>query len=376
MSKAAFVQQQVSDDRGGWKYFSPMLHIDDDDLDPYEYRLLGHYRRVCGVNGGKCTESAETSGLRTKMSAGKVSMTRKSLAQKARISLEYTNYGTVIVRLRDCWLENIQRYTKIENAPSPDEAPLHVVKPSSSSPSPDEAPLHVVKQRITNIEQPDNKQSEREKEFSRAYAHEVISVAQETNPAQIPIQEPESSKPEVPKVEPPKLEPPKVDLWEFCMKRVWPGGEKWWRHILNMMLGRSKTGQWQEYNFEEALRPQEPAEIIAFKRFMDSEEDYEDMRFPEKAETIYKYWGIFKNHARHNALLNVSRLQLSALLNPIQEPDIPDVIPPRTAPINSYAAALAEKMRVKMTAPPIERPRIPPGFQWTDDGRVVEIKVS
>lgn len=111
--------QDIQDEGGAWKYFAPMLHIDDDDLDAYQYRLLGHYRRVCGANRGKCTESTKTTATVTKMSTGKVSAVRKQLAELGRINLDIKRAGTTIT-LRDCWRENILRYSQ----PSPDENPV------------------------------------------------------------------------------------------------------------------------------------------------------------------------------------------------------------------------------------------------------------
>lgn len=121
-------EDHITDEGGAWKYFAPMLHMDDDDLDPYEYRLLGHYRRVCGENGGKCTQSTRTIAGITRMSTGKVSNARKRLAALGRIRIVYTK-KTCEITLKDCWAENIQRYTKR----SPDEH-VHIVNTISCSP--------------------------------------------------------------------------------------------------------------------------------------------------------------------------------------------------------------------------------------------------
>jgi hypothetical protein len=102
--------QQLKDDGQMWKYFAPMLHMDDDDLDPYQYRLLGHYRRVCGANDGACTESTRTTATNAKMSVGKVSAARKELAELGRINVTETK-KTLHITLNDCWLENITRYS-------------------------------------------------------------------------------------------------------------------------------------------------------------------------------------------------------------------------------------------------------------------------
>ena len=96
-----------------YAFYAMIPHMDDDDLDPYEYRLLGHYRRVCGVNGNICTQSTRTLAEKTKMSTGKVTQARQSLAAKGRINLAYTK-KTIRVTLIDRWQENIERYQEKE----------------------------------------------------------------------------------------------------------------------------------------------------------------------------------------------------------------------------------------------------------------------
>lgn len=114
--------QHIADDGGGWKYFAPMLHIDDDDLDPYQYRLLGHYRRVCGTNGGRCEEGLTATAQKTRMSRGKASQVRRQLAKLGRITLTEGSNDSVVVTLRDCWRENVLRYT---SSSSSDEQGVH-----------------------------------------------------------------------------------------------------------------------------------------------------------------------------------------------------------------------------------------------------------
>ena len=112
-------QQVVSDDGSLAKYFSMMPHIDDDDLDPYEYRLLGHYRKQCGLSPTKvCTESTSTTAKRTKMSAAKVRTARANLVVLGRIEVSGELGQTVHVRLKDCMAENLARYAK----PTPHES--------------------------------------------------------------------------------------------------------------------------------------------------------------------------------------------------------------------------------------------------------------
>lgn len=65
------------------QYFHIMLNAYDDHLDPYEYRLMGHYTRV-----GTCFQTTRTIAEKTGMSIGKVSQVRKSLEAKGYITNE------------------------------------------------------------------------------------------------------------------------------------------------------------------------------------------------------------------------------------------------------------------------------------------------
>ncbi len=166
---------------------------------------------------------------------------------------------------------------------------------------------------------------------------------------------------------------PKIDLWEYATLKVWPGGTKYWRNILNMLSGRSKTGQWAEWNFEEEMRPKSPAVILAFKRYMTTEEDengelkYEKMRFPEKPEAIYKYWGFFRACKRYDRLVAWGEMQLSVLQElqtPPAETPAPAQPAPTPAPIEGATPAkrltvqeMIDQMRPKMHVNTIIRER-------------------
>ena len=91
------------------KYFTMLPNMMDDDLNPHEYRLLGHYMRVCGISGkGICWESTRTTAEITKMSASKVATTRKALAKKGYLSIASVTKETNTLRITiiDKWLEN------------------------------------------------------------------------------------------------------------------------------------------------------------------------------------------------------------------------------------------------------------------------------
>lgn len=100
------------------KYFHIMLNMADDDLDVYEYRLLGHYIRV-----GETFEGTRTTAKKTKMSLGKVVSTRNALETKGYIRMEKpeTQAETVKIFIIDRMAENVARFSK---ECSPDEHPV------------------------------------------------------------------------------------------------------------------------------------------------------------------------------------------------------------------------------------------------------------
>lgn len=118
-------QQFISDEGAESKYFHPMLNMYDDDLDPYEYRLIGHYKRV-----GITYEGTRKTAKRCKMSVGKVAKTRQALVEKGLIKIEMLTRkdlkerGLVddqnpddgneicVVTVIDKMAENVNRYAK------------------------------------------------------------------------------------------------------------------------------------------------------------------------------------------------------------------------------------------------------------------------
>lgn len=94
------------------KYRTEVPNMADDELDPYQYRLYAHYKRVCGANGGKCWESRDTTAEKCKMSGGMVTKTRQWLADNGWIRLERgdNQNDTYSVFIVDRWTENMNRY--------------------------------------------------------------------------------------------------------------------------------------------------------------------------------------------------------------------------------------------------------------------------
>ncbi len=116
--------QRVVDDSDPRCYFSQVPHLADDELDPFEMRLYVHYLRVCGAGGGACWESVKTTAEKCRMSTGKVSKTRRSLAEKRFIRVQGGDHrnSTPLVTMQDRWAENMQRYSPER---SPDERSVH-----------------------------------------------------------------------------------------------------------------------------------------------------------------------------------------------------------------------------------------------------------
>ncbi len=138
-------EQIISDPSDLKKYRTELPNLyDDAGLDVYEFRLLAHYKRV-----GKCTEGLPTTAKKCRMSEGKASETRQSLADKKWISLQKVPMDKgryrFIVTVNDRWIENFAKYSGLsvddiaeqvkKASPSPRES---IPSPREASPSPRE----------------------------------------------------------------------------------------------------------------------------------------------------------------------------------------------------------------------------------------------
>jgi hypothetical protein len=120
------LSQDITDNSDLRRYFALIEHMAEDDLDLYEYRLLGHYKRVCGTHGGQCTESVRTTANRIKgMSIGKVSEARRELERlgwiKVAVHAHPSQKGNTVidgisVTLVDRMAENVARYSAMCSA--------------------------------------------------------------------------------------------------------------------------------------------------------------------------------------------------------------------------------------------------------------------
>ena len=139
--------QQLQDDSDLRKYFATIPHMADDDLDPYQYRLYGHYKRVCGQDG-ECWESVKTTATKCKMSTGMVTKTRNELQEMGyiKVSKGETENSTCTITILDRWAENMTRYSKRSQS----EQDVHTVNAS----------VHTMKQRRTLKEEPFKKETD------------------------------------------------------------------------------------------------------------------------------------------------------------------------------------------------------------------------
>jgi len=99
--------QKIIDQSDLRKYRTELPNLYDDmGLDPYEFRLLAHYKRV-----GNCYESVATTAKKCCMSVGMVSKTRRALAEKGIIVIDDNPRGTSTITVVDVWEQNFERYS-------------------------------------------------------------------------------------------------------------------------------------------------------------------------------------------------------------------------------------------------------------------------
>lgn len=113
---------EIQDDGDLRKYRIELPNLyDDSDLDPYEFRLLAHYKRV-----GNCTEGSKTTGRICRMSSSQVSVKRMALRKKGFIRMQRVqlpdNQYSYRITVIDRWLENFKKYSK-SVPPSPPDTP-------------------------------------------------------------------------------------------------------------------------------------------------------------------------------------------------------------------------------------------------------------
>jgi hypothetical protein len=121
MSQQEIDQDQRIHDEGDLrKWYSQIVHMADDDLDMKEYRLYGHYMRVCGQRGGICNETERTTYTKCQMSRNTFVAARKRLIDKGFIRIVEEGSpnqrgikGTpTVIACNDLWAKNYVRYAR------------------------------------------------------------------------------------------------------------------------------------------------------------------------------------------------------------------------------------------------------------------------
>ena len=111
MDETQRVREEVPDQA----YFAIIPHIVDELLGPYEYRLYGHYRRVCGEGSrGRCYEKTATTAEKTGMSVGKIAQARRILEDLGMIRVHQRKVRNLIrtdVTMLDLWPVNMEYFT-------------------------------------------------------------------------------------------------------------------------------------------------------------------------------------------------------------------------------------------------------------------------
>lgn len=153
--------QSERDDSDLRKYRTEIPNMADDDLDPFQYRLYAHYKRVCGATGGECYEGVRTTAERTKMSNEKVISTRQWLANNGWITIDQRAKGTFSITIVDRWGENFVRYSErsgfktVRNSEQSTRTPLEI--PNSTVRNSEQSPLEISNQRSNHIKKEQNK---------------------------------------------------------------------------------------------------------------------------------------------------------------------------------------------------------------------------
>lgn len=100
-------EQQIVDAGDLKKYRHEIPNMADEELDPYQYRLYGHYKRR-----GRCFESIRETAKATRMSPPMVIKTRNWLRDHGWITVEeQENSDTLLVTVVDRWQENFTRFS-------------------------------------------------------------------------------------------------------------------------------------------------------------------------------------------------------------------------------------------------------------------------
>jgi len=165
------------------KYYHQMLNMADDDLGPFEYRLLGHYIRVCGAeDGGVCYQTVRTIAEITKMSIPKVIAARNELAKNGWIRIEARANKSHNVTVVDRMAENVRRYSvqNVERESVEDARDQNIDHGDQDIDRGDQYPA--------NKEEPNKKNQKEEPEKEHAAALAAAPQPDKVQPPPAPVQ--------------------------------------------------------------------------------------------------------------------------------------------------------------------------------------------
>lgn len=106
---------QIQAENSEHRYFTMMLNMAEDELDPFQYRLLAHYVRW---SDKLRRESIRDTASACKMSVAKVRAVRRELTTLGYIEVhaateDQRRQGVAgFVTVKDRWLENVNRYAQ------------------------------------------------------------------------------------------------------------------------------------------------------------------------------------------------------------------------------------------------------------------------
>jgi len=111
-------KQRIRDDGDLRRWYAQIPNLVYDlGLSPNAGWLYGHYKRICGANGGSCEEGSRKTAKRSCMSVGSVSSAKRELFLAGLINVYVSRRGNRTyhrIEVVDIWEQNFKRYSKDE----------------------------------------------------------------------------------------------------------------------------------------------------------------------------------------------------------------------------------------------------------------------
>lgn len=318
-------QQSITNDGDERKYFHMIINMAEDDLDPFEYRLLGHYIRI-GRPGTSFFEGLRQTAEACKMSVNKVIAAQNALVQKKYIRIrkptkEQQKMGMATeIAVMDRWAENILRYSQpVLNMTQGGVSDLTRVKRKPV--------LNMTQEGVSDLTHPvsdfntiknysengGEKTGEEQKDISSPFGVNfmfnflghvltaaVDAIEQAQNQPQTPFEEFVNQHVSFDSKKNPIQE---AVAWAFKVK---PGGFA--GTLGSQLSGTATKGKRAEWNIEPGL---DPLEIVAFGIWYNAM--YED-KPPTTAETLYERALQFRDSYEYPEALNRAKGVLAQLM--------------------------------------------------------------